>query len=406
MSRFLVVVPPLVGHVNPAVGLVEELRRRGHDVAWVAHETVVGPLLGEGVPVYPAGDDFLAAVVADLPERDRLKGLAAVRFLWERVLVPLAVDMVPHARKAADDFAPDVVVADQQTFAGGIVATERGLPWATSACGTAELVDPVTLMPKVGAWMRAQVDGLWAAVGSDGGAAGRGGLDPRFSPYLILEYSSRELVGEISRDLPSLAFVGPVLPRWADPVPFPWEWLDLYDTRVFVTLGTLSQGIGDRFLGVVLEAVADRPYGVVLVGMADELPEPPPNVLIRPFVPQLSLVPSMQAVLTHGGHNTVVGALAEGVPLVVAPIRDDQPIIARQVARSGSGVRVNFTRARPADVAAALDAVLYDPAYRAAAEHIGASLRDAGGAARAVDHLEALVGATGPGPAPTLAAGG
>jgi UDP:flavonoid glycosyltransferase YjiC (YdhE family) len=50
----------------------------------------------------------------------------------------------------------------------------------------------------------------------------------------------------------------------------------------------------------------------------------------------------MSAVVCHGGHNTVCEAVAHGVPLVVTPIRDDQPIIARQVADAGAGIRLHF----------------------------------------------------------------
>jgi len=65
--------------------------------------------------------------------------------------------------------------------------------------------------------------------------------------------------------------------------------------------------------------------------------EAPPHILFAEHVPQLALLPHMSAVVCHGGHNTVCEAFAHGVPLVVTPIRDDQPIIARQVADAGAG---------------------------------------------------------------------
>src|SRR5690606_12457636 len=141
VSRFLFVFPPFVGHVGPALGVAEVLAERGHEVAWVAHEAAVGGVLRDA-HVYPAGDEFFDHIAEHLPERDRLKGLSAVRFLWEKVLVPLARTMVGPVRSAVDDFGPDVVLADQQAFAGAIVAVERGLPWGSSAGGTAELMDP------------------------------------------------------------------------------------------------------------------------------------------------------------------------------------------------------------------------------------------------------------------------
>jgi len=98
----------------------------------------------------------------------------------------------------------------------------------------------------------------------------------------------------------------------------------------------------------------------------------------------------MDAVVSHAGHNTVCESLANGLPLVVAPIRDDQPIIAEQVVRAGAGVRVRFGRARAADLGAAVSEVLTDDRYREAAAVIQRSFLAAGGPATAADVLEDL----------------
>ncbi|MEV6184251.1 nucleotide disphospho-sugar-binding domain-containing protein, partial [Streptomyces sp. NPDC052015] len=99
----------------------------------------------------------------------------------------------------------------------------------------------------------------------------------------------------------------------------------------------------------------------------------------------------LDAVVCHAGHNTVCEALWHGVPLVVAPIRDDQPIVAAQVVDAGAGVRLRFGRADAARIGAAVEAVL-DPAqgHRKAAEAVGESFRAAGGSESAADRLETL----------------
>jgi UDP:flavonoid glycosyltransferase YjiC (YdhE family) len=117
----------------------------------------------------------------------------------------------------------------------------------------------------------------------------------------------------------------------------------------------------------------------------------PPNVLMLPSVPQLALMPHLDAVVTHGGHNTVCEALAHGLPLVVAPIRDDQPTVAAQVVAAGAGVRLTYSRARAADIRSALESVLDEPEYAAAAELVRESFLAAGGAAAAADRLEKVV---------------
>ncbi len=104
----------------------------------------------------------------------------------------------------------------------------------------------------------------------------------------------------------------------------------------------------------------------------------------------LDLLPHMHAVVGHGGLNTVCEALSEGVPLILAPIKGDQPINATQVEAAGAGIRVRFGRVKPEELRAAVLAVLEDPSYRAAADRIRTSFREAGGAEAAAGHLEAL----------------
>lgn len=149
-----------------------------------------------------------------------------------------------------------------------------------------------------------------------------------------------------------------------------------------------------RFYAAVLRAaerLADRVQLIVaapadLVGDVRQ-----DHVLLQEFVPQLALLAHLDAVVCHGGHNTVCEALAHGLPLVVAPVRDDQPIVAQQVAACGAGIRVHFGRPRADEVHTALSAVLDDPNHRRAARRVQASFAAAGGAVAAADRLEKLL---------------
>jgi MGT family glycosyltransferase len=113
-------------------------------------------------------------------------------------------------------------------------------------------------------------------------------------------------------------------------------------------------------------------------------------MLVREYVAQLDLLPYLHAVVSHAGHNTVCEALAHGVPLVVAPIRDDQPVVASQVTDSGAGIRVHFGRVGSTELRTAITTVLDDPSYGAAARRVQTSFATAGGATVAADHLEKL----------------
>lgn len=373
MSRFLFVVPPLTGHVNPTASVGGELLARGHDVAWVGHPGTLAPLLPDNARIFPAIDDLLEADIRAKRERWlALRGMAVLKFFWEEFLIPLGHAMVPGVDAAVRAFRPDVIVADQQALAGPLVARNAGVPWATSASTSAELVNPLRTMPKVDAWVRDLLHDF-----ADG--------DIRFSELLVLVYSSKALVaGEFGDEV---AFVGPALSYRVERVDFPWERLT-GGRRVLISLGTLNGPAGERFLGQALEAVAELDVQAVMVAS----PRPAPaNVLMLPSVPQLALMPHLDAVVTHGGHNTVCEALAHGLPLVVAPIRDDQPTVAAQVVQAGAGVRLTYSRARAADIRSALESVLDEPEYAAAAGLVRESFLAAGGAAAAADRLEKVV---------------
>jgi UDP:flavonoid glycosyltransferase YjiC (YdhE family) len=131
------------------------------------------------------------------------------------------------------------------------------------------------------------------------------------------------------------------------------------------------------------------------VAPPEHVPDPPVGVLVVSRVPQVALLPRVDLVVAHGGHNTVCEAIAAGVPLVVAAVRDDQPFVADQVVRAGAGVRVKFGRVGAADLRAAMTTVLAEPSYRAAVARIRASFAAAGGAAAAADRLDALLATAG-----------
>lgn len=388
MSRFLFVVPPLVGHTMPTVAVAAELTTRGHQVAWAAHPQAVGVLLPPGATVFPAEADFGAQTLVQLKQRwQRLPRVAAFQFLWEEFLLPLAVSMLPGVTAAVDRFQPDVLIADQQALAGALVARQRGLLWATSASSSSELTDQFATMPSLGTWIqRLQADLQRRCAVPDP-------IDLRFSDRLVLVFSTQALVGPIDAVPDHYAFVGPAIGARTRTPSFPWEWLDPARRHVLVSLGTVNAEAGRRFFATVLEAVAplaQRLQAILVAppGLVDAVAD---HVLVHSFVPLLELLPHLDALVCHAGHNMVCEALSHGVPLVVAPIRDSQPVVAGQVVNAGAGVRVHFGRVGATDLRHAVVAVLDDPSYRAAALRVQASFAAAGGAGSAADHLEKLI---------------
>jgi MGT family glycosyltransferase len=386
MSRILFVVPPLTGHINPTVAVGTELAARGHDVAWAGQQAALRSLLPEGARVFPVSGDAFDARVADVRDHRRPpRGPAAMKFVWENLIMPLAHTMLPGVTDAVAQFGPHVVVADQQAIAGAVAARQAGAVWVTSASTPGELLRPPG-MQEVEAWVRDQMTAFQLACGVSDPA------DLRFSDRLVLVFTTAALIGETRGFGARYVFTGPALVRRPDrESSFPWEWLDPARRHLLVTLGTLSGPAGPRFFRTVIDALADLGGELQAVLAAPPGEPAPPHILFAGRVPQLALLPHMAAVVCHGGQNTVCEALAYGLPLVVTPMRHDQPIIARQVADAGAGIALRIDQLRATELHDAVRAVLDDPSYRAAAGVVRASFAAAGGAITAADHLEKLV---------------
>jgi MGT family glycosyltransferase len=208
--------------------------------------------------------------------------------------------------------------------------------------------------------------------------------DLRFSPDLVLVFSSAEFCGLSERG--PQRFVGPVI-GGRQPTTDP-RWKEFSATRplVVVTLGTASAEITGRFLDESERAMRslDADVQAVVVRPDDHCVET--DLVVR-SAPLPQLLEKASVVVCHAGHNTVCESLSFGVPLVVAPIRDDQPIIAQQVVDAGAGLRLRFGRCDSTDIAAAVREVLTAPEYRRNAEKIRQSFRSAGGAVAAVGYL-------------------
>ncbi|MDF1563287.1 MAG: glycosyltransferase [Deltaproteobacteria bacterium] len=385
MARFLVIVPPLAGHINPTLAVGAALERRGHEVAWVGHPGALDARLPASARRYELPDAVPAGLLRTMTDRsNKVRGLASLKFLWEDFLVPLARAMLPQLPAVLDDYRPDVLLVDQQAVAGALVARQRGLPWATSCSTSAGVTAPLAGLPKVQAWLDEQLAALVAEAGLPATP------EPDRSPHLVLVYSSRELAAPDQSFPEQIRFVGPSLGRKGPPVDFPWEALDPSRPKVLVSLGTVNAERGARFFAAAAEALAAMEVQGILVAPEGRVGDLPTNVIRRDFVPQLELLPHLSAVICHGGQNTVSESLAHGLPLLVAPIRDDQPVIAEQVVAAGCGLRLRFSRSGAAEIREALEAILSDEGYAARAAAIGESLKRAGGAEAAAEALIAL----------------
>ena len=116
-------------------------------------------------------------------------------------------------------------------------------------------------------------------------------------------------------------------------------------------------------------------------GVFTDLPE---NIIVEPFVPQMTVLPLCNAFITHGGMNSTHEGLFHGVPLLFRPRQEEQNLVARRVAEQGAGILLGEKAGSAETLTEALDSVLTDRSYAENARRLSAAFRKAGGAERGI----------------------
>jgi UDP:flavonoid glycosyltransferase YjiC (YdhE family) len=107
-------------------------------------------------------------------------------------------------------------------------------------------------------------------------------------------------------------------------------------------------------------------------------------------VPQTSVLPLVDLVITHGGNNTTTEAFHFGKPMVVLPLFWDQYDNAQRVDETGFGVRLSTYLFEPADLTGAIDGLLADVELLTRMAGIGAEIRGRDGVAKAAAAIESV----------------
>jgi UDP:flavonoid glycosyltransferase YjiC (YdhE family) len=146
---------------------------------------------------------------------------------------------------------------------------------------------------------------------------------------------------------------------------------------IYLTLGTIMNQQPDVFR-TVLDGCRRHPVNVVTtvgpgVDPAD-LGTQPANVLVLPYLGQAVLLPHCDAVISHAGAGTMLGALCFGLPQLCLPQGTDQPHNTAALIRTGAGLAISPEDITAEAVADAVGRVLDEPAIRQAAEGIKADI--------------------------------
>ena len=330
------------GHVNPLLAVAQNLLRAGHHVGWLTLPEPVEALAQHGLEVLRLGGHVPAPEhVTGGAELARLVRDEGTLRRWVRSLLLDAVPaQVEPVRQLIRDFRPDRLAFDGMQYAAVIAAHLEGRRW-TGVSSALTLLEAPALDLALLRHVRALADDRRALFAAHG-------LSPEFrtcealSPDLNVIFATEELVGPDAPLPPATRLVGPALPPGprGDEPPFPWDHLAGDRPVVYASYGSQISWQPEAFT-LVAEAAAPLGAQVVISGgdlARTDFPRSlPGDVLLVEYAPQLQLLRRAAAFVSHGGANSVMEALALGVPLVLLPVCNDQFLQAHFVRRAGCG---------------------------------------------------------------------
>ncbi|ACY18163.1 glycosyltransferase [Haliangium ochraceum] len=390
MTRILIVTLPERGHYHPLLGPAEELSRRGAEVVFACSHDIGDDLADVGV------ERFVAPPGA-APLSDELRGAELARLLadpealrgWIRDM--LAIGPARHVepmRAIVRELRPDVVAIDAMAYEGAIAAELEGVPWVGWA---------TSLNPAIPAWLDSELirtlralDPVRHALFAEFGLRARFRVSDVLSPRGTAVFATDALIAPTRAGEPvddDVHLVGPSLGgRRSHASPD----LGFADGRplIYASFGSQAWHQPQRFERLFEAA---RTLDAALLVAAGDLAAEyaaqnlPAHVRCVPFAPQLEVLAHARALVTHGGANSVMEALAAGVPLLVAPLCNDQPHNRLFVERAGAGLGIDLDTCAQDALLSALRALLADGRERTAAQRIAASYAASDGARGAAE---------------------
>ncbi|MFJ6653751.1 nucleotide disphospho-sugar-binding domain-containing protein [Microbacterium sp. NPDC091313] len=404
----LVISPDYASHLLPLATLATAWRDAGEDVV-VATGPATQPIVdafGYRRVDLPLGRGANAGVIRSAEQQAEeaasLEGFfAATRegmvptlaYQARERLTDLMWRPVDRARatlEVVDRIRPDTILVDHLAFSARLALHTRGI-----AYGDVVLGHPSAL-PVAGevygfppAWPAAfapapdelaalrtlceEVSRRFTAQWNDAAReldAGAPAVDDAFALHgasmpggTVLYNYPAELAAGDGRELPPHRFLGST-PREEASAGDVEEWIAAGGRYVYVSFGSFLSVRGDVLSRVAEALRASGLRAAIATGTTDpsELGPIPADWLVAEYLPQVRLLASAAASVTHGGNNSVTEAVGHGVPLLVLPFSTDQFAGAAAIERTGIGVALDPNSASAAELADALRTIA-DPAF-------------------------------------------
>lgn len=411
------------GPTNQCIGLAAILRDRGHTIVFAAESSWAGKLapfgfieelvdLAEPDPEANEQDagkfwtDFIAETAPEFrkPTIEQLESFIQPTY---QALIDGAKYSEPRLRQIIATHRPDVIVEDNVVLFPALVTA--GAPFVRIvSCSPLEIPGPEVPPPFSGLPSADRTDwdhyraefarthrGMWSDFDAWVQAQGAPALPE-------LEFMPRANAANL--------YVYPAEADYTDVRPLDGTWTrmdssvretdDDYPLPETVTGRPADSGLIYLSLGslggadvALMQRLVDvlgttRHRYIVSMGPQADRITLADNMVGAQMLPQTTVIPQVDLVISHGGNNTVTETVHFGKPLIVLPLFWDQYENAQRIAELGFGIRLDTYAFADHELTAAVDRLLADTALRQRMDGIGAAVRRRDGLRVGADVIE------------------
>jgi UDP:flavonoid glycosyltransferase YjiC (YdhE family) len=337
MAKIVFVPFPQVGHLNPTLKIARQLHSRGHNVSYVGSREFQGYVAAQGFAFFSIRDDL--SPKGFFP--DKLGN--TLRSDVPRVPIddPGALALLSEVLEKLRRISPHLIVVDILLRDIAVMARDIGLQ---------SVLISLTL--------------------------GEGQL--RFSsdtyrglslPTLIACPREFDFPGTHRRE--NTCYIESLIDAERREVSFDWDRIDPAKPLIYCSLGSQSHMYEQSrdFFAVVAKAMSFRPDLQLILATggnpnADDFGPTSANVLVVNWAPQMEILGRASIMISNAGLGTIKDCIFFGVPMVVFPVKWEQPNNAARVAYHGLGVRGDIGNASVPRILSLIDAIEQNSSIR------------------------------------------
>ena len=380
------------GNVTPMLGLARELLKNGHSISILSEPCLEKTIKETGASFI----SFTKHFTRTERKEDLFKDWNASKFnnpIFDRVMFGPASDVIDQCIEVISSNSIDLLVVDVLIFPSIIAAKHLGIPSIVVFHMPEFLPGPnrppgnMGLKPGKGFYYRLR-DKVLAKLMTSKFDEYKDTLNKKLVSLSLtsldhtldlFNWADLRLIQTIkSFDIPiepcpkNVRYIGPELedPDWVSSQQWVSPWPNQHkNPLIIISFSSTFQNQGEVIQNSI-DALSRLPVnGIVTLGPAMEEHEftVPENVMVLKSMKHSMLFPHADLVITHGGHGTIIRALANGLPIICLPMGRDQDDNAIKVTLKGCGIKLS-PRSSSFSIQKAVKQILGDNSFNLNAE--------------------------------------